>query len=175
MQQSVNALQGENEKLKSAIREHLSENADVLLASCNPFTTSCVAENTKVANRKLENPDFSLVRALQIAQQNFIITDPAVPDNPIVFASHGFLALTGYSLDQVMGRNCRFLQGPDTDPRAVKRIREGIDRGEDTGEVILNYRVDGTTFWNNFFVAALRDEDSNIGIRKISLPHIFTS
>lgn len=130
----------------------------------------------------LDDPDYSLVKALQTAQQNFVITDPTLPDNPIVFASQGFLELTGYTLDQVrrkksiqrhagwharevsllvfsrfrmhsldqffergrdrgdenahtaaafwacgwqvLGRNCRFLQGPDTDPKAVEKIRK---------------------------------------------------
>ena len=56
------------------------------------------------ANRVLDDPDYSLVRALQTAQQNFVITDPTLPDNPIVFASQGFLDLTGYSLEQVSTR-----------------------------------------------------------------------
>lgn len=72
---------------------------------------------------KLEDPDYVLVKALQTGQQNFLITDPNLPDNPIVFASQGFLDLTGYPADQILGRNCRFLQGPDTDPQAVDEIR----------------------------------------------------
>ena len=93
---------------------------------------------------------------------SFVITDPTLPDNPIVYASQGFLILTGYPLEQVLGRNCRFLQGPETDPKAVAAIREGIETGEDTTVVIANYRIDGTKFWNQFFVAALRDGEGNI-------------
>ena len=94
---------------------------------------------------------------LQAAQRSFVITDPYLPDNPIVFASGAFLAATGYSMDQVLGRNCRFLQGPKTDRRKIDLIRSGIADGTDTAVCILNYRADGTTFWNHFFVAALRD------------------
>ena len=162
LQQSVSALRGENEKLKAAIRENLSDEADLLLAESTKPSSSCVATDPQHATRTLDDPDYSLVKALQIAQQNFVITDPSIPDNPIVFASQGFLTLTGYTLDQVLGRNCRFLQGPDTDPRAVDRIRKGIEKGEDTTVVLLNYRVDGTTFWNQFFVAALRDGEGAI-------------
>jgi PAS domain-containing protein len=68
----------------------------------------------------LDRTDFNLVKALQTAQQSFCVTDPSLPDNPIVFASQGFLEITGYRMDQVLGRNCRFLQGPDTDPRKVR-------------------------------------------------------
>merc|ERR1711957_204714 len=88
--------------------------------------------------------------------------DPSLPDNPIVYASQGFLNPTGYSLDQILGRNCRFLQGPETDPKTVERIRNAIEQGEDLSVCLLNYRVDGSTFWNQFFIAALRDAAGNI-------------
>jgi len=162
LQQSVHALQGENEKLKVAIREHLVNESDELLSSCFTGGSSIIAADPNEATRTLDDPDYSLVKALQTAQQNFVITDPSMPDNPIVYASQGFLSLTGYTLDQVLGRNCRFLQGPDTDPKAVDKIRHGIETGEDTTVVLLNYRVDGSTFWNQFFVAALRDGDGNV-------------
>ena len=133
-----------------------------MLSACTQGNSSILAANNNEATRVLDDPDYSLVKALQTAQQNFVITDPALPDNPIVYASQGFLNLTGYTLDQVLGRNCRFLQGPDTHPRAVARIRNGIEKGEDTTTVILNYRADQTTFWNQFFIAALRDGDGVI-------------
>ena len=81
---------------------------------------------------------------------------------PIVYATQGFLNLTGYTLDQVLGRNCRFLQGPETDPKAVEKIRRSIEEGSDMSVCLLNYRVDGSTFWNQFFIAALRDASGNI-------------
>lgn len=162
LQQSVHALQEENEKLRGAIRENLAHEADELLASCVTNEMSVIASDPDEATRTLDDPDYSLVKALQTAQQNFVISDPALPDNPIVYASQGFLLLSGYSLDEVLGRNCRFLQGADTDPNAVDKIRRGIERGEDTTAVLLNYRKDGSTFWNQFFVAALRDGDGHI-------------
>jgi PAS domain S-box-containing protein len=91
-----------------------------------------------------------------------VVTDPSLPDNPIVYATQGFLNLTGYTLDQVLGRNCRFLQGPETDPKAVEKIRRSIEEGTDMSVCLLVYRVDGTTFWNQFFIAALRDASGNI-------------
>jgi len=162
LQQSVTALQEENDKLKVAIRTHLSAEAEVLLASCASGGTTVIADDTEEATKTLDDPDYSLVKALQTAQQNFVISDPLLPDNPIVYASEGFLRLTGYTLDQVLGRNCRFLQGPGTDPKAVERIRKGIEKGEDTTVVLLNYRCDGSHFWNQFFVAPLRDGQGNI-------------
>ncbi len=162
LQHSVRALEEENEKLRNALKTHLHEDVTDLLAQFSQGGPSVIAINPKDATRTLDDPDYSLVKALQTAQQNFVISDPAIPDNPIVYASQGFLNLTGYRFDEVLGRNCRFLQGPETDPMAVDRIRKGIETGEDTTVVLLNYRKDGTTFWNQFFVAALRDGDGNI-------------
>ena len=163
LQQSVHALQEENEKLKSSLRDHIPEEAESLIVNCSSTgLASVIASDPTSATKTLDDPDYSLVKALQTAQQNFVISDPSLPDNPIVYASQGFLALTGYTLDQVLGRNCRFLQGPATDSKAVAKIRKGIEKGEDTTVVLLNYRIDGSTFWNQFFVAALRDGNGNI-------------
>jgi len=161
LSKSVKALETENEKLKQAVIANLDDGQQVL-DDLNKESTSVIASGSESATRTLDNPDYSLVKALQTAQQNFVITDPALPDNPIVYASEGFLDLTGYTRDQVLGRNCRFLQGPETDPRAVDKIRKGIETGEDTTVVLLNYCMDGTKFWNQFFVATLRDGDGKV-------------
>mmetsp|Transcript_20910 Transcript_20910/g.38005 ORF Transcript_20910/g.38005 Transcript_20910/m.38005 type:complete len:457 (+) Transcript_20910:85-1455(+) len=168
LQQSVSLLKEENEKLKSAIRSHLGDKeADSLLskqalADAAGAGGGLIASNSSDANKVLDDPDFSFIKALQTAQQNFVVTDPSLPDNPIVYATQGFLNLTGYTLDQVLGRNCRFLQGPETDPNAVEKIRNAIEEGSDMSVCLLNYRVDGTTFWNQFFIAALRDAGGSI-------------
>ena len=65
-------------------------------------------------------------------------------------------------MDQILGRNCRFLQGPDTDPSAVDKIRRAIEEGTDGSVCLLNYRADCSTFWNQFFIAALRGADGKI-------------
>lgn len=84
LQQSVHALQEENDKLKMAIREHLSSEADELLASCMTDSgNNIIAANPNDATKTLDDPDYSLVKALQTAQQNFVISDPSLPDNPI--------------------------------------------------------------------------------------------
>jgi PAS domain S-box-containing protein len=162
----VALLKEENEKLRGSITDHLGhEQADKLLKSSSGNDApdaALIANSQGAANKVLDDPDFSFIKALQTAQQNFVVTDPSLPDNPIVYASQGFLNLTGYSLDQILGRNCRFLQGPETDPKAVERIRHAIEQGNDLSVCLLNYRVDGTTFWNQFFIAALRDASGNI-------------
>ena len=164
LQQSVALLKEENEKLRSSIRTHLGDERASELLDKNKDTSvdGLLANSQSIANKVLDDPDFSFIKALQTAQQNFVVTDPSLPDNPIVYASQGFLNLTGYSLDQILGRNCRFLQGPETDPKSVERIRKAIEQGNDMSVCLLNYRVDGTTFWNQFFIAALRDAAGNV-------------
>ena len=167
LQQSVALLKEENDKLRGSIRSHLGDaKAEALLNekadSNGTDVDGLLASSQGIANKVLDDPDFSFIKALQTAQQNFVVTDPSLPDNPIVYASQGFLNLTGYSLDQILGRNCRFLQGPETDPKHVERIRKAIEQGNDMSVCLLNYRVDGTTFWNQFFIAALRDANGEV-------------
>ena len=96
------------------------------------------------------DPFAAAVRASQMAM---LITDPLQDDNPIVFANDAFCALTGYPRDEVLGRNCRFLQEPDTDPVEVTRLRDAI-AGRVAVEVqLLNRRKDGGVFWNRLFVS----------------------
>ena len=149
-------LQQENDKLRSAIKDHLGPQADDLLASCNQKAGSLIASNPSDATRILDDPDYSLVKALQTAQQNFVITDPSLPDNPIVFASQGFLTLTGYTLDQVLGRNCRFLQGPMTEASAVRQMIVSVRTATQTTVRVTNYRRDGSTFRNVVTLSPVR-------------------
>lgn len=110
----------------------------------------------------LMEPDYRLIQALVNSQQNFCLSDPSLPDNPIVYASEGFIKLTGYKRHEVLGRNCRFLQGPGTDQGAVDVIRQGVTEGRDISVCLLNYKADNTPFWNQFFVGALRDADGQV-------------
>lgn len=164
--EQVQELRSENKELRSAIRENVPDEAHSILQSCSTEESLLLcAEPTSSpigTTQQLMEPDFRLMMALQSAQQNFAVSDPSLPDNPIVYASQGFLHLTGYKMNQVIGRNCRFLQGPGTDPTAVDVIRKGVQDGIDTSVCLLNYKADGTPFWNQFFVAALRDADGSI-------------
>lgn len=101
--------------------------------------------------------------AIRRTRMPIIITDPRQDDNPIVFANDAFLQLTGYARDEVIGRNCRFLQGPDTDPACIDEIRRALAEEWDQfrGD-ILNYRKDGTTFWNSLFMSPVRDKSGAI-------------
>jgi len=80
-------------------------------------------------------------------------------DLPLVYANESFQRLTGYAPMDILGRNCRFLQGPETDPAVVARLADGLRRHLDTTAVIRNYRVDGTSFWNKVSISPIRDPD----------------
>ena len=100
-----------------------------------------------------------LATTVERVQQNFCISDPGLPGCPIVFASDGFLELTGYGRYEVLGRNCRFLQGPATDPETVAELRSAVAERRECAVRILNYKKDGTPFWNMLTLAAMRDAD----------------
>mmetsp|Transcript_29109 Transcript_29109/g.41179 ORF Transcript_29109/g.41179 Transcript_29109/m.41179 type:complete len:550 (+) Transcript_29109:180-1829(+) len=170
LQGQVRELQKENLELRMLIQEKIPQHAQQIISECcgknslfaDPDAIMTDADGEKKKETALVKSDFSLIESLTSGQQNFVLSDPRLPDNPIVYASPGFYDLTGYTQDQVLGRNCRFLQGPGTDPRAVDIIRKAIANGSDSTTCILNYKADGTPFWNQFFVAALRDSDNCI-------------
>lgn len=91
--------------------------------------------------------------AVEKTRMPMVVTDPRQLDNPIVFANTAFVELTGYELEEIVGRNCRFLQGPATSKATVARVREAIAERRDINIEILNYRKDGTSFWNELFVS----------------------
>lgn len=91
--------------------------------------------------------------AIRATRMPMIITDPRQANNPIVFVNDAFLLLTGYERAEVMGRNCRFLQGANTDTAAVASIRQAIQQGVDINIDLLNYRKDGTPFWNALYIS----------------------
>lgn len=100
--------------------------------------------------------------AVRATRMPMVITDPQQTDNPIVFCNEAFQRLTGYSRQEIIGRNCRFLQGPDTDRAAVQRIHDAIASGEDIDIELLNYRKDGTTFWNALYLSPVRGDGGAI-------------
>lgn len=90
------------------------------------------------------------------------LSDPTQPDLPIVFANRAFRRLTGYEEDEVLGRNCRFLQGPKTDRNAVARVREAIENEDVLVIELLNYRKDGTPFWNALHLGPIYDAQGKL-------------
>jgi PAS domain S-box-containing protein len=108
------------------------------------------------ANRRL-TPEV-LEQALHATDIMLVLTDPREEDNPIVWVNDYFCEFTGYSRDEVIGRNCRFLQGADRDQPGRHRVREAVEEGEGVHVQLRNYRKDGSPFANDLFVSPVRED-----------------
>ncbi|HJX43222.1 MAG TPA: diguanylate cyclase [Geodermatophilus sp.] len=103
-----------------------------------------------------------LHRAIATASSGIVIADAQLPDLPVVYANAAFLQMTGYAEDEVLGRNCRFLQGPGTDPSQIQPLRRRMLAGRDVHIVVLNYRRDGSRFWNDVRISPVVDAGGEI-------------
>jgi PAS domain S-box-containing protein len=101
-------------------------------------------------------------RTLAATAEGITISDNLQQDNPIVYANEGFERLTGYDKEDVLGKNCRFLQGENTDPATIDEIRRSIQEERPCSVEILNYRKDGSTFWNLLSITPIRDESGRV-------------
>nr|AML77959.1 putative LOV domain-containing protein [Prunus prostrata] len=103
-----------------------------------------------------------LATTLERIEKNFVISDPRIPDNPIIFASDSFLELTEYTREEILGRNCRFLQGPETDQATVSKIRDAIREQREITVQLINYTKSGKKFWNLFHLQPMRDQKGEL-------------
>ncbi|WP_375267814.1 histidine kinase dimerization/phosphoacceptor domain -containing protein [Phenylobacterium sp.] len=121
--------------------------------------TTYLADSLLTPRAGVDDPFAAAVHATRMPM---IITDAQAPDMPIVFANDAFLALTGYRRDEVLGRNCRFLQGPETDAAAVRTPAESIAAGRPATVDLLNYRKDGTPFWNALQISPVHNAENEL-------------
>ncbi len=116
-----------------------------------------------ITSRRLADAHrFLLENAIESVSNGIVITDPNQKDNPITFVNDGFLELTGYDRQEVIGKNCRFLQGERTAEEQLQSIREAIEAGKSCRELLLNYRKNGETFWNDLFITPVRNEQGRV-------------
>ncbi|CAF2121134.1 unnamed protein product [Brassica rapa subsp. narinosa] len=136
------------------------------------FKLSTEVERSKMSRRSSEESTSSesgafprvsqeLKTALSTLQQTFVVSDATQPHCPIVYASSGFFTMTGYTSKEIVGRNCRFLQGPETDQKEVAKIRDCVKNGKSYCGRILNYKKDGTPFWNLLTITPIKDDQGN--------------
>nr|AML76309.1 putative LOV domain-containing protein [Xerophyllum asphodeloides] len=153
---SLEASDWDKQKAASAAKDIISS-----LAHYSKFTGRLVS-GKRCSSDGVAPLSSSLIISLGRIKQSFVLTDPHLPDRPIVYASDEFLRLTGYSRQEVLGCNCRFLNGPDTDSEAVHQMEDSI-RAERTCKVrILNYRKDGSSFWNLLYLSPARNASGKI-------------
>ncbi len=105
---------------------------------------------------------FVLSQILDTCINGITLADPNLPDNPIVYANEAFELITGYDRDEILGRNCRFLQGEDRDQPAIARIREAIAARKPVTVTLRNYRKDGELFYNQFAIRPLFDRQGRL-------------
>lgn len=131
------------------------------------------ADSTKIGHPTVEAPAAASPQGLAARQElaliavertrmPMLVTDPAQPDNPIILANQAFLDLSGYTADEVIGRNCRFLQGRGTDPKQIARIRDAIAAEAEITVELRNYRKDGSSFWNELLISPIHDEQGKL-------------
>uniref|UniRef100_UPI0022EB42C0 histidine kinase famiy protein n=1 Tax=Falsiroseomonas oryzae TaxID=2766473 RepID=UPI0022EB42C0 len=114
-------------------------------------------QEATISDPDLANRGGIFFAAIEMTRMPMILTDPNQPENPIVFANRAFQDLTGYDSDEIVGRNCRFLQGAQTDRAAVTEMRDAIAAHRPVSVEILNYKRDGTPFWNAVYIAPVYD------------------
>ncbi|MGO4169536.1 PAS domain-containing protein [Novosphingobium sp. YAF33] len=103
-----------------------------------------------------------LIRSIRISPIASIVTGPIADDNPIIAANSHFERLTGYAEDELLGRNCRILAGPETQPARSATLRRGIETATPQVVELLNYRKDGSKFLNAVMVAPVFDDDGAV-------------
>ncbi|MGR4067927.1 EAL domain-containing protein [Billgrantia sp. C5P2] len=111
-----------------------------------------------------------LQRSVEASINGIVITDARQPDNPIIYVNEAFERITGYGRDEVLGHNCRFLQGSETDAEAMAQLRQAIAGQRELNVTLCNYRKDGTPFWNNLYLAPVKD-DKGIATHFIGIQH----
>jgi len=128
--------------------------------SHSPGATIEVTESD--SNAIAEHRDDIFFAAIESTRMPMLVTDPRHYDNPIVFANKAFLSMSGYSAEEIIGSNCRFLQGPDTDQNTINSIREAIASRNEVTTEILNYRKDGSSFWNALFISPVYNKQQEL-------------
>src|ERR1700761_2993272 len=113
-------------------------------------------------HRISDHRDDIFFAAVSTTRMPMIVTDPHLPDNPVIFANHAFLRMTGYELTEIIGSNCRFLQGPETDRATIDEVRSAVAERREMATEILNYRKDGSTFWNALFISPVFNEQGEL-------------
>lgn len=100
--------------------------------------------------------------AVEMTRMPMVVTDPNQEDDPIVFANGAFRDLTGYREEDILGRNCRFLQGPETDRGTVAEVRTALREQRAVAVDVLNYKANGDPFWNALFIGPIFDQDGKL-------------
>jgi PAS domain S-box-containing protein len=155
------------EKNEIQIYEHELQKSDGLhiyearIVKSGADEAVCMVRDVTESKRAAEQLHL-LDRAIAASSNGITISDVSQPDNPIVYVNPRFEEMTGYSQAEIVGRNCRFLQGNDTEQPAIAKIRAAVKQGEECAVILRNYRKDGTMFWNQLSISPVRDASGRL-------------
>lgn len=138
-----------------------TEVAGVAVTYDGETVTQLVVRDLTEEHRRQQRLDL-FGRAIETARQGITIADARRPDYPLVYANDAFEEITGYSTAEVIGLNCRFLQGERTDPGTVARVRNALETDRPIAVELLNYRKDGTPFWNQLEIVPVRNAEGTV-------------
>lgn len=124
--------------------------------------------------RDTEELRILLDRAVSASYNGIVITDPNLPDNPIIYANQSFVRTTGYEFEEVLGCNCRFLQRDDNEQPALDELREAIKEGRECRVVLRNYKKNGEMFWNELYISPVFDDGGGAVTNFIGVQHDVT-
>jgi len=145
---------------------HQSPRPRTIEASRPQPNTSIQVSQGQAKRPKLENTSVSLDRRIlglvMQNQNNFVVADPHMTDCPIIFASRGFCNLSGFALAETLGKNCRMLQGKDTNRATVTQISQAVANCKEIHVILLNYCKNGTPFWNLLHLSPVLDVDKRL-------------
>ena len=157
------ALDGEPATVETSLGDRTVELRTLPVSDDDGVVRTAIGMTQDITDRKRREAELRWKsRALDEAPVGVAITDPAQPDNPMIYVNQQFCDVSGYDRDAVLGRNCRFLQGPGTAPEPVETLRAEIDAERPVSVELRNYRQDGTEFWNHLDIAPVRDESGNV-------------
>lgn len=160
----------DGEPIESIELEFCATDGDIVVIEVNATPITEAGEivgvqgvGRDITARKAREEELRIkTRAIDDADIGITIADPSQPDEPLVYVNAGFERITGYDADAAVGRNCRFLQGEATDPDAAERFRSAIETESSVTVELINYRADGTPFWNRTQLTPIFDDDGDL-------------
>ena len=165
LEQNIRAVMENTQQYK----EQMTHDGTKWLLTINPYfdgnhiVSGAVLSFTDISVLSAAQHDLAIrTAALEVASDGMVIVDLNLKDQPIIYASQAFCNLTGYAKAEIIGKNCRFLQGDKTKQESIKQIRKAVDEKRSLIVELLNYRKDGTEFWNELRLSPLIEENGDI-------------
>ncbi|MGL5135733.1 MAG: PAS domain S-box protein, partial [Planktothrix sp.] len=153
----------ETEWVKPGGQRHWIAWSNTALFQANGLVKYVIATGIDITERRQSEMRMELLeRAITASPSGIVISDFTTADYPIIYCNAAFEKLTGYSQEEVLGRNCRMLQGDDTDPQELARLRDAIAGHTNCSVTLKNYRKDGNSFWNELSISPVRDREGRL-------------